>query len=105
MSLLVNRPDVRGKLLVSYSEDQKKEMAPYKETSCLALTKLLETKLHNLEIKINKILRSPKRDGFADIVIDITISNNDELETLKKLLPTIDESIGVGKISLFIQTK
>jgi len=101
MSLQINKPEINGHVLVSYSEERKKEMERFKEDRCSALVSLLTGRMKVQGVTITKVLLSHDKEGFADIVIKFTSTD----KTLQELTKSFDQlgnkDIGIGTISLF----
>lgn len=101
MSLQINKPEITGHVLVSYSEERKKEMEKFKEDRCSALVSLLMGRMKEHGVTIEKVLLSHDKERFADIIIKFSATD----ETLRELTKSIDQlgnkDVGVGKISLF----
>lgn len=106
MSLLLNRPEIHGQILVSYSEERKREMRESHEKSCIALASLIQGRINELGIKIENMTQaSNKEGGCADIVIQF-VSSKDDLRRLHEAMKNLDKKeIGVGSIGLFLLRK
>lgn len=105
MSLLIHKPEVKGQVLVSYSEERKKEMIQTHEKSCIALASLIRGKIEGLGIKIEGMTQSSNKQGCADIIIQF-VANKGDLQRLYEAMKSVDKKeIGVGHIGMFLLRK
>jgi len=105
MSLLQSKTN-QGQVLIHYSEERKGEMKPYKEESCIALASLLESRLKELGVRVDRLLQPTGKGRIADIIIEFTATSEEDIERLKETLKKIgNTSEGVGKVALFIKRK
>ena len=102
MSLLETKPS-RIQILISYSEDHKKEMAIGMQKTCQSLADLVRDIVEK-EIggKVNKV--SPLGRGFADLVIEGMISDSGKLGKLENAMEKINQHIGAEKVYIFAKS-
>lgn len=105
MSLLLNKPEIRGQVLVSYSEERKREMIEAHEKSCPATASLVKGRMDELGIKVERLMHSSNKQGCADIIIQF-VANKEDLQHLNEAMKNLKKKdVGIWDISLFLLRK
>jgi len=102
MSLLETKPS-RIQVLISYSEDHKKEMAIGMQKSCQSIADLVRDIVEK-EIGGKVIKVAPLGRGFADLLIEGSISDSGKLGKLEIAMEKINQNIGVEKVYVFAKS-
>ena len=100
--MLLQSKQPNGQVLISYSEERKKEMQKEGADSCSVLAKVLKHEIENAGAEVIKITIPEKKDRFADIIIEFKTSDDDVIKRIRSALDTIREKRrGIEESTIF----
>ncbi len=98
MSMLVNKP-VRAQIALYYTPTRVAEMHAHNEKNCDALFTFVRDIVESYGGIITDSVTPLQKDRQVDLLLTISVENNDKLQKIKKILDTM--SSGARKISVF----